>query len=129
MKSKPKRHYFISLAWRWKMSKHVLGPWEALIVSDYKPNSVLETYIKKIAIVGPVKENGGQSHIADVSLQFGENQSSANANLIAAAPDLLEALKSMYRIYSILAAATPTKDDSFMIEARKAIQKAEGRES
>lgn len=50
----------------------------------------------------------------------------ANARLIAAAPDLLEALQSMYRMYAVLQAKSGTSDDSIMFDARRAIAKATG---
>lgn len=81
--------------------KHTPGPFEAFIISDYKPNTILETYLKKISILGPVKDNGGQTHLAEVSVHslITEDESKANAYLFAAAPELLaavERIKSKY---------------------------------
>lgn len=56
-----------------------------------------------------------------------EVKNKRDARLIAAAPDLLDALKKMYEVYAVLAKKNHTLDDSRMMDARQAIAKAEGK--
>lgn len=51
----------------------------------------------------------------------------ANTQLIAAAPDLYEALKSLYDVYSMLNAHKP--NDPFLVTAQNALNKATGDKS
>lgn len=94
------------------MGKHTLGPWGA-DASDLR--TAINTKKKHIAMV-----NYYQPMITD-------EEHKANANLIAAAPDLLEALKNL-----LLRVETDADAKYWFIEeqqeARKAIVKAKGRE-
>lgn len=53
-------------------------------------------------------------------------QGEANARLIAAAPELLEALTRMREMYQVLLEQTGGRDDSILFDARRAIAKATG---
>lgn len=88
--------------------KHTKGPW--LVKGNY-----IETQ--------------DEYPVALIELGLGSIQKvQANARLIAAAPELLEALKNMYEMYRVLASKDHTQDDSLMFNARQAIRKAEGKE-
>ena len=52
----------------------------------------------------------------------GHKNPEANANLVAAAPDLYEALKAMYEMCNIM-----PDDTDYRVAARKALAKAEGK--
>lgn len=74
---------------------------------------------------------GNEDHhlIADVSgLHSDEAEFAANANLIAAAPDLLKACKTLRAIVHAQVACVDSKFDRGMTSANTAIAKAEGRE-
>ena len=92
------------------MGKHTPGPWR-----------VSETRGDKIAIAHDVKDAGAISlNLAWViARQSWISEAEANASLIAAAPDLLEALKLVEK------RCGPLSKDGRM--ARAAIAKAEGR--
>jgi len=67
------------------MSKHTKGPWFITgNMTRYVEARIGGGLIQEVAAVGPTNADGG----------YGEQQE-ANAHLIAAAPDLLEALESM----------------------------------
>lgn len=90
--------------------------------------------IKRSYTKGPWKSKKGSSIIniggicslAPAGRHAPETEYQANAYLICAAPELLEALKSMNEAYLVLANKLGTKDDSIMFRAREAIAKAEG---
>ena len=68
------------------MRGHTPGPWEVLPESD--------SHEGPLNIVSEYEEKGGRASanwIAECDLQSDEAQNRANARLIAAAPDLLEA--------------------------------------
>lgn len=71
-------------------TKHTPGPWELSTI----PFEIRNTD-SAAAIYGPMSEQGGSPLIADVSRSAGDGQASANAKLIAAAPEMLEALKEI----------------------------------
>ena len=100
--------------------KHTPGPWY-----------VLET---KHCVGGPLGPNGIGSGIAMCGMRARTpEEQEANARLIAAAPDLLDALKGIVR--EIRAYSSPECDDADSIgyaelkAADAAIAKAEGRAS
>ena len=66
------------------MSSHTPGPWDCIPGADNEKSVWL--------ICGP-----GQSYIGQVDAEDGEGLNEDDARLIAAAPDLLEALKTVYR--------------------------------
>ena len=88
------------------MNKHTPRPWRTI----ESTNKTMRT------VVGP--DFPGQGYIADVN---GE----ANARLIAAAPELLEALKQFVDYYESMQGH---KDNSVIRNGKAAINKAEGRE-
>lgn len=92
--------------------KHTQGPW----------NVAYYGYTER-----PVIKHGSQS-IADVrgcELDDTTTHSLANARLIAAAPDLLAALRGMVCLYEVMHARNPYTD-SRPLQALAAITKAEG---
>jgi hypothetical protein len=102
------------------MSEHTKGPWVALPEERDKP------YIR---IRGTVL--GGRYKIANVLTPVYDGvhereakETRANARLIAAAPELLEALKEVFIIGDRL--VSDVYGDEFVEKARAAIAKAEG---
>jgi len=65
-------------------TKHTRGPWSAVAGNDHTGSPFL-------AVVGP-----GNLHIVGWDLPYPEPEDYANARLIAAAPDLLEACEAAY---------------------------------
>lgn len=102
------------------MSKHTPGPWFITgRMTKYVEARIGEGLIQEIAGVVPTAADCG----------YGETQE-ANASLIAAAPDLLEALENstsdlFYQIEMRHGAEAASKYPS-IIEARSAIAKARG---
>ncbi len=72
------------------MSGHTPGPWS---ISRYSATSVEAVNQRGVASTG-----GYQSNMIDAEVLLAENE--ANARLIAAAPELLEALKKMLRTHT-----------------------------
>lgn len=70
------------------MSKHTPGRWQLTTVPFELRNTD-----SAAAIYGPLSKEGGACFIADISRSPGDEEATANAKLIAAAPELLEALK------------------------------------
>jgi hypothetical protein len=68
------------------------GPWQLTTV----PFEIRNTD-SAAAIYGPMSKDGGACLIADISRSAGDEEAEANAKLIAAAPELLEALKELVR--------------------------------
>ena len=109
------------------MSGHTPGPWEVLPESDSHEGT--------LNIVSEYEEKGGRASanwIAECDLQSDEAQNRANARLIAAAPELLDALRELIAAgdYCI----TTDDDAKAMLRfgdahkaARAAIAEAEGR--
>ena len=95
--------------------KHTPGPW--IIVEN----------VGEIAIDSPIESNNGDESIevCVVSHQDDDPRIAANARLIAAAPDLLDELKSALRIFERdQVKASPAQ----YARIRAAIAKAEGGE-
>ena len=90
------------------MSKHTPGPWRTFNVADVFPDD---------------GDTEGGRQIADCAVGelIGFHEAAANARLIAAAPDLLEALKDMV-LYCDMFPNAP-----YHVKAKAAIAKAEGR--
>jgi len=89
------------------MSKHTPGPWSVQYETDIA-----------------AREDGvGPVDVAHVYMRTAPGRTEANARLLAAAPELLEALKSMCEGFK------PLKDADFpaLAKARAAIAKAEGK--
>lgn len=99
---------------RENMTKHTPGPWTADNL--------------KISRVGP-----GARPIASLWVNDAhKSESQANAQLIAAAPDLLAALKTITNIYGIICEVIcpdnpPPHGTETLAASRKAISSAEGR--
>ena len=93
-------------------TKHTPGPWEAVYNDHY----------------WDIKLEGSYERIGDTCtsqfLSSGDNEE-ANARLIAAAPELLEALGTLER----LAGTGMTQDEPARVAARAAIRKALGEEA
>ena len=90
------------------MSKHTLGPWYYLNKVDMREGDDWEIFFN--------------SNISGINYLIAEKISTqANARLIAAAPDLLEALKDMVRYLD-----NNGKETDVSELARYAIRKAEG---
>lgn len=103
-------------------TKHTAGPWA---IEECRGD--FEVYPVK---GGPPKL-GRWAEVATVSGNY-EAEDAANARLIAAAPDLLEALKAAKEVVDVAEGMTSCRsDDDFIWSAQKlinaAIAKAEGR--
>lgn len=72
-------------------SNHTEGPWQLTTVPFELRNTD-----SAASIYGPMSKDGGACLVADVSRSCGDQEASANARLIAAAPELLAALKETY---------------------------------
>ena len=111
------------------MSGHTPGPWEVLPESD--------SHEGPLNIVSEYEEKGGRASanwIAECDLQSDEAQNRANARLIAAAPDLLEALRASVaatdrelEAFRRNLGRNPLVMPEWLAGARAAIAKAEGR--
>lgn len=96
--------------------KHTPGPWRV--------DPVVRTLVVGTADPMPI--------IADTEAAspFGVDVDAANARLIAACPELLEALKTLAdEVYRLSGHALSPKTEPIMVQACAAIAKAEGRES
>lgn len=100
-------------------TEHTPGPWQVLIdPTDEWPKVVAGSKIGKIiANVNPESFCGGVAELVDMPAE-------ANARLIAAAPDLLAALKEAIKIVPL----GSTKVAEWVPRAMDAIDKAEGRQ-
>lgn len=97
------------------MSKHTPGPWVAVKYPDTKAHTVWANGVSSLA---SVKHN--QPHTQE-----------ANAHLIAAAPEMLEALKALIDAFEPYVldetdADVRERNVAHLIEARAAIRKATG---
>lgn len=97
--------------------KHTQGPW---FVDTESPTDVRTDGINKMMWIVDASVGHDDSNIA------GMQEREANARLIAAAPELLEALVSMERLYMTLLKKSGSIDDSIAFNARQAIAKATG---
>ncbi len=108
------------------MSKHTPGPWYATgKLTRYVEARIDGGLIQEVAACGPTKADGG----------YGPQQE-ANARLIAAAPDLLEALKELSRSFIGTYSDDQRSDDEINNHrehwermARAAIAKATGEQA
>lgn len=91
------------------MSKHTPGPWR------YKPHSVDSNYMLIFCSNDPHEGDNLRGYC-------GED----NARLIAAAPDLLDALKLMVEQFTKGSGHSTLKDSEARIKAHAAIAKATG---
>lgn len=104
-----------------KMKTYTPGPWnvfaqkETSVISksDYPFDADTAYFLGDLT---DKDGNGGQT----------TDQCEANVRLINSAPDLLEALQSMYTMYKVLLEKSGGSDDSIMFNARTVIAKATG---
>jgi hypothetical protein len=97
------------------MTKHTQGPWHITgNKTKYIEARIRDGWLQEVASVGPTESDNG----------YGPQQE-ANARLIAAAPELLEALQE---ILAIDGHSSLTREDSDKLDAkaRAAIAKATG---
>lgn len=97
------------------MTKHTQGPW------TYWPDCAGEG--------GRITQDGTAQHIAAPTLYFKREQTEANARLMAAAPELLEALKIGYADtmdYIQSNHLSGSENNQWLVLARAAIAKATG---
>ena len=97
------------------MSKHTPGPWIGAGPSFGDP---LPRYTTEI-VTEREDEDGAATSICELPFHHHDDENEANARLIAAAPDLLEALQDMVSDHASLSDAT-------LAFARAAIAKATG---
>ena len=95
------------------MTTHTKGPWK---VGQYLGS------LRQFVIHMDVGGNGRGSDVAFTSAAFGNDETIANARLIAAAPDLLEALKDMVDLVELMCPF----DGPQQRKARAAIARATG---
>lgn len=88
------------------MSKHTDGPWK---VEQFKGKAAITTV----------------DNVCTVACVYGDEGS--NARLIASAPELLSALKTVTAVLIELTSSSDVCDDE-IAQARASIQKAEGKE-
>lgn len=115
-----------------KVSKHTEGPWVIIPAREYDgdDDELQGSYVSPAHIEGSDGSPVCAFGIAEGSGTLFENE--ADYHLIAAAPDMLEALKVMVREELDRAAVTipPCDPEQYqhMMLARVAIAKAEGRQ-
>ncbi len=97
------------------MSKHTPGPWVVVgSRTKYVEARLVGSLMQEVAACGPTLADEG----------YGQQQE-ANARLIAAAPDLLEALKALLERYALAIG----NEGIECYQARAAIAKATGEQS
>ena len=96
------------------MNKHTPRPWRTYNMSK---NKILKQW--------HIQRDDCKHDIALVSLDVAADERESVANLIAAAPELLEALKQFVDYYESMQGH---KDNSVIRNGKAAINKAEGRE-
>jgi len=96
------------------MSKHTPGPWTYYLASKHYPNGSDNDYGRIVWAIG-------HGEVAQTPGRLLDTEDEANARLIAAAPDLLEALEQVVNLLDY-------DDDSLgaRMVARAAILKATG---
>jgi hypothetical protein len=104
---------------------HTLGPWEVQWGSVR--HSGQREHVGRCVIGTPKNVHGGRYVVAAIDGPFLGDRTiaKANANLIAAAPDLLEAARAFVEWYNV--DSTEQKRDDAFYSAQAAIAKAEGR--
>lgn len=95
-------------------TKHTPGPWRTYNMSK---NKILKQW--------HIQRDDCKHDIALVSLDVAADERESVANLIAAAPELLEALKQFVDYYESMQGH---KDNSVIRNGKAAINKAEGRD-
>jgi hypothetical protein len=109
------------------MSGHTPGPWAQYTILSGSEND------KGFRIMATDESSGGFVWIADVSPVIdnergdASDEDKANARLIAAAPELLDALRALRLACMTVPEMNHTRFDSLGIQVNSAIAKAEGR--
>ncbi len=112
------------------MSEHTAGPWRAQILPVDRVG--YKTYdFMRASIVSPC-DYGDKRHVVAHIVEIGDetthDEVSANAQLMAAAPDLLAVCKAIYRVADTASLPGPVHLSIGERNAlRHAIEKAEGR--
>ena len=109
-------------------AKHTPGPWQLNTAEGRIPP------IRKVKMpygeadtFRAVVQTPTRSHVCELDFGYGKAVDEANAHLIAAAPDLLEAVKAIVRGYDGPTVDAATAVSAHIQAARMAIAKAEGR--
>ena len=100
------------------MSKHTPGPWVVVgNLTKYVEARLVGSLMQEVAACGPTLADEG----------YGQQQE-ANARLIAAAPDLLEALRGMFAMWRSVCRAQGWEPEHLAeaVRAQAAIAKATG---
>ena len=101
------------------MSKHTPGPWQV----DENAKGY-DTEVAKCIVWGPKGPGyGAIAYTSPHEIPYSDGLQIADARLIAAAPDLLAALK---RIFCVASVELTGRRDDVLEQARAAIAKAEG---
>ena len=109
------------------MSKHTPGPWKAPLISSFMGAANSTT-----GFVWAEEPHGGPVATICTSVANPDTARTANARLIAAAPDMLDALKSLQQplLVAIDIAGQNTTEEEMLSKAyhdvQDAIAKAEG---
>jgi hypothetical protein len=98
--------------------KHTPGPWTLLLDDRYRPGVEASDSAISIVIFGVKNKDDDYAGIRGKD----DQEATANAHLIAAAPELLEALKTL-----ATQAESHGAEGIYWDKARAAIAKAEGR--
>lgn len=109
------------------MSKFPEGPYELHTIEEYKGSLLSwdQGEIKGVFVVGPEKENGGQTYFAQISHNnMTIEEALAMGRLFAAAPEMYETLKAAWHFLQPMLGHP--KEIGVQIE--RVIAKAEGQE-
>jgi hypothetical protein len=102
-------------------TQHTPGPWQIWAADDSVIDVAVGPSIGGVAVCQIVTSNGIGIHTAEAT-----ERGAANAALIAAAPDLLEALEEMVKAFNVYAPKSVGGEYNCVIDARAAIAKAAG---
>lgn len=108
---------------------HTSGPWTAqkfpsvpMVRRIKMPHGEADTFVATV-----MREEGrGSDVVCRLDFSYGKSTNKDDARLMAAAPELLEALKAIVRGYDGPTVDAATAVSSHMQAARMAIKKAEG---
>ena len=109
------------------MREFTPGPWE--VITEYMKEKGYEGFVKRQAVVRREKgEFQGEDTLWTIAEMNWSNPVEANAHLIAAAPEMYEALSELVDLVEGIISGD-YKPDSFTTQpGRKALTKAEGRQ-
>lgn len=104
------------------ITKHTPGPWKVV-----KPQYENKKGVFASVYTNPATEKGFRTCEFDIRAdEYKNSHAEANARLIAAAPELLDALKTMVEIADASGVVLWGESDEVFAAARAAIQKATG---